>query len=90
MEQGFRVVREPRDGDIAIYYVSHLPKGAAPDHPLENGWPYHFGIYDQGDVVSKPYQMHVLKHDLDLPCDHKLTDVPHARYIVFMRDEAQS
>ena len=90
VEQGFRVVREPRDGDIAIYYVSHLPKGAAPDHPLENGWPYHFGIYDQGDVVSKPYQMHVLKHDLDLPCDHKLTDVPHARYIVFMRDEAQS
>jgi hypothetical protein len=87
-EKGMRLVEQPRDGDIVIYY-------ARPDfralqhtkHPLDGAHAYHFGIYADGKVVSKPDGFPAMSHALNFP--YSDYSYPLARYALFMRFDSE-
>jgi hypothetical protein len=83
-EKGMRLVEQPRDGDIVIYYARHDSRVLKhTKHPLDDAHAYHFGIYADGKVVSKPDGFPAMSHVLNFP--YSDYSYPLVRYALFMR-----
>ena len=82
-EKGGALVKQPRDGDIIIYYARYKSGIQQAKHPLDGANAYHFGLYADGKVVSKPDGFPVITHELNFPCSDY--DLPILRYTLYMR-----
>lgn len=86
--KGYYSVDSPQNGDIAVYFNKRLFEDQRnSSHPLTGSLPQHFGEYEDGQIISKPWKMHVIKHPPDL---HPLQEVDSGLksevFIVYFRD----